>query len=339
MLSSERRSFAFEADPELARILRRLGSCLVVSTYRSGRVLVLRPTERDGELEQQGVDLPRPMGLAVEGGRLAVATREELVELETPVPGVAPEISRRHPTGAVDTHDVAFDGDDVIAVNTRFSTLDRLRDGAVEPLWRPEFVSERVPEDRCHLNGLALEDGAPTWVTALGATDEAGAWRGDRLGGGILIHVPSGETVLEGLAMPHSPRVFDRSVYFLVAARGEVCRADPVRRTWEVIARVPGFARGLARGGDHLFVGHSQVRWHHLFGDLPVAAGEHRAGVSALDLESGEIVAALRWVSDCEEIYDVQLAPLDAGGDVTPRAPRRRSGSADRRSGAPGAPR
>ena len=28
------------------------------------------------------------------------------------------------------------------------------------PLWRPPFISRLAPEDRCHLNGLAMEDGA-----------------------------------------------------------------------------------------------------------------------------------------------------------------------------------
>ena len=27
------------------------------------------------------------------------------------------------------------------------------------PKWKPYFISEILPEDRCHLNGLALENG------------------------------------------------------------------------------------------------------------------------------------------------------------------------------------
>lgn len=300
----------------------------MLSTYTSGVVLRLQPDAAGSSLEQTALEFERPMGLATDGDRLAVAAAEDLVLLdaaeqaftasaaESPTASAAAP-TRRHHTGRLDLHDVVWEGDDLWAVNTRYSCLSRLREGQLEVAWRPPFVSELTPDDRCHLNGLAVADGEPLWATALGATDEAGAWRGDRLGGGVLIHVPSGETVLEGLAMPHSPRVWDRRLFFLVAARGEVCCADPERRTWEVLARVPGFARGLARAERYLFVGHSRIRQHHLFSDLPVSHAEQTAGVSVIDLDSGEIVASLSYQSGCEEIYDVQLAALDSGkGDV-----------------------
>jgi len=299
-------------DPELPALLRQLERCLVLSTYTSGYVLRLRPDAAGTTLVQTAQEFERPMGLATDGERLAVAAAEDLVLLDA----AATTPPRRHHTGRLDLHDVVWEGDDLWAVNTRYSSIDRLRGGQLEAVWRPSFVSDLTPDDRCHLNGLAVVDGEPTWATALGATDEAGAWRQDRQRGGVLIHIPSGETVLGGLAMPHSPRVYDRRLFFLLAARGEVCRVDPQRRSWEVIARVPGFARGLARAGGYLFVGHSRVRGHHLFSDMPVNESEQVAGVSVVELVSGKIVAGVRFLSGCEEIYDVQLTAWKAGQDV-----------------------
>ena len=129
----------------------------------------------------------------------------------------------------------------------------------------------------------------------------------DRLGGGVILHVPSGEVVLQGLAMPHSPRLYDGRLYFTLAANGELCCADVEAATYEVVNRVPGFARGLARCGDYLFVGHSRLRKKHLFGDLPLVDTPHHAGVVMVHLPSGTIAGAIRYHTSCEEIYDVHV--------------------------------
>ena len=55
------------------------------------------------------------------------------------------------------------------------------------PVWKPKFVTDLVPEDRCHLNGLAVRDGKAKYVTALGVTDTAGGWRDAKATGGVLI--------------------------------------------------------------------------------------------------------------------------------------------------------
>ena len=60
------------------------------------------------------------------------------------------------------------------------------------PRWHPSFVSQIVPEDRCHLNGLAMVNGRPRYVTALGETDTPGGWRANKSSGGVVIDVDSG---------------------------------------------------------------------------------------------------------------------------------------------------
>ena len=263
------------------------------------------------------------MGLAVEGERMAVATKHAIVLLAND-PRLAASYPKQpetydalfvprsvHYCGRLAVHDMVWTPDGLLGVNTLFSCLFQLdARHSFRAVWQPPFISQLAPEDRCHLNGLALVEGEPRFATALGASDSAGGWRERKEDGGVLLHLPSGEPVLQGLAMPHSPRVFDGTLYALLSATGEVIAVDAERGHCEVVNRVPGFARGLARRGDYLFVGTSRIRKQHTFGDLGLA-GQREAfcGLSVLHLPTGAFVADLRYLRSCEEIYDVQVLP------------------------------
>ncbi len=179
------------------------------------------------------------------------------------------------------------------------------------PVWKPPFISCLTPFDHCHLNGLALADGRPRFVTALGTTDNPQGWRQDKLRGGVLMEVDSGDVLLENLAMPHSPRLVDGRLLVLNSAACELLEVDPERRTTDVICRLPGFSRGLAGAGDYLFVGLSELRHdHRVFGDLPIARTEGLyCGVICIHLPSGRIAGELRYLRTCKEIYDIQVLP------------------------------
>ncbi len=305
---------------EVPDILAFLKCSLAISTYQAGKVILL---SAEGEnLVQLARNFRKPMGLTVSGPRLAVATQYEVVVLED-APTLAPGYPARpghydalfvprasYFSGEIDLHDLAWGEETLWGVNTLFSCLCHIDDRySFRPVWRPPFLSALAPEDRCHLNGLAFAEGAPRYVTTLGTTDTRKGWQQDRLGGGTLIDVPTGEVVLSGLAMPHSPRLIDGALFFLTSADGALCRAEPESGRYEVIAQVPGFARGLARYGDYLFVGHSRIRKKHLFGDLPLAQKEHYAGIVLVHLATGRIAGAIRYHASCEEIYDVQVLP------------------------------
>jgi len=95
---------------------------------------------------------------------------------------------RLYVTGDIDIHELTYDQHQAVwIVNTRFSCLCTLdAEHSFVPRWRPPFVSALAPEDRCHLNGLAMVAGRPKYATALGATDHAGEWRENKAGGGVL---------------------------------------------------------------------------------------------------------------------------------------------------------
>ena len=115
----------------------------------------------------------------------------------------SPHASYPHPD--LHIHDVAFGAGGIWTVNTRFNCLARPSDEhTFEPLWRLRFITDLVPEDRCHLNGLAMRDGKPAYVTALAESNTAGGWREHKASGGVVIDFASGEIVIRGLAFSGS---------------------------------------------------------------------------------------------------------------------------------------
>ena len=203
-------SFHYTHSPTLPKLLWELRCTLVFSTYQAGKVIFIRATSPE-TIEQRALNFPRPMGLAVSDQRIAVATREEVVVLtNTPAAEDTYVQEKTYFSGEVDTHDLAWGKDGLWAINTLLSSMALTDEHSdFESQWRPPFVSDMAPEDRCHLNSMAMVDGQPEYVTAFGKVDTFEGWRENKVSGGILIDVPSGEIVLEGLPMPHSPRVYD----------------------------------------------------------------------------------------------------------------------------------
>jgi uncharacterized protein (TIGR03032 family) len=304
-------------------ILLGLGCSLALTTYQSGKVILVSPAA--DRLTQLPRTFPDAMGLAVADQRMAVATKEQVVVLAN-APELAATFPRKpgvydalfipraiHYTGAMAIHDMAWGRDGrLYAVNTVCSCLATIDDRySFTPQWKPPFVRRLAPYDHCHLNGLAMEDGRPRYLTALGTTDTPQGWRANKLQGGVLMEVESGDILLEGLSMPHSPRLVGGRLLVLSSGACELLEVDPVRRTSEVVGRLPGFARGLAAAGDYLFVGLSQLRHdHRVFGDLPIARADGLyCGVICFHLPSGSIAGELRYLRTCKEIYDVQVLP------------------------------
>ena len=197
-------------------------------------------------------------------------------------------------------------------VSTRFSCLCTLDpDYSFVPRWRPPFISALAAEDRCHLNGLAIVDGQPRYVTAMGQTDTPGGWRENKNHGGCVLDVPSGAVVVEGLSMPHSPRWHDGRLWVLESGTGSLVLADLSAGQSERVVELPGFARGLALWGPYAFIGLSKIRSTSAMDGVPLAArrDELKCGIAAVDLRSGRVVAFLEFQTAVEEIFDVQLLP------------------------------
>jgi uncharacterized protein (TIGR03032 family) len=199
-------------------------------------------------------------------------------------------------------------------VNTRFSCLATLdRESNFVPRWRPPFITELEPSDRCHLNGLGMVDGKPKYVTALGESNKMGGWRANKARGGIVMDVDTGAIVCRGLSMPHSPRWHGGRLWVCESGSGTLGTVDLNTSRYEAVAAVPGFTRGLEFVGDLAFVGLSQVRESAVFSGIPIterlAPEERTCGVCVVDLRRGETIALLKFTSGVEEIFAVAALP------------------------------
>jgi uncharacterized protein (TIGR03032 family) len=315
-------SFRSVATSTFASLLQRLGISLLVSTYQSGRLILVR-AENETTLNTHFRMFRSPMGVAVGNDRIAVGTEREVWDYRNQ-PAVAPRVEplgkhdacfvprKIHVTGDIRIHEIGFAAGELWIVNTRFSALCTLDLGSsFVPRWRPPFVTHLAPEDRCHLNGMAIIDNRVRFVTAFGTTNTAGGWREKKATGGVLLDVDSGEVVLSGLSMPHSPRQYDGRFYLLESGKGTIATADLATGHLETMAELPGFTRGLAFRGPFAFIGLSQVRESNVFGGIPLTerVAERQCGVYVVDLRNGETVAFLRFEGDVQEIFDVQILP------------------------------
>ena len=221
-----------------------------------------------------------------------------------------------HTTGDVDVHDIAQLADGrPIFVNTLFSCLATVDERhSFVPVWWPKFISKIAAEDRCHLNGLAMEDGRPRYVSAVADTDVPNGWRDRRENGGCLIDVDSGEIMTHGLSMPHSPRLYNHKLYVLNSGTGEFGEINRETGEFNPIAFCPGYLRGLAFHKWYALVGLSRPR-HKTFTGLPLdqALSDHKAdsqcAVYVIDLRTGDIVHWLRIDGLIQELYDVVALP------------------------------
>lgn len=311
----------FQHSPSFPDVLEQAGCSLLVSTYQAGQLAAVGVT--GGQLSFSFRRFDRAMGVAVAPDRLAVGGKTQVWTLRDHSE-IAPamEPAGRYDrcwlprssvvTGSISCHELAWGDDGLWVVNTAFSCLAQLDDRhSFVPRWRPPFVSALTAQDRCHLNGLAMRDGRPAFVSMFARTDEPGGWRENRNETGTVLDVASGEPVTTGLAMPHSPRWHDGRLYVLNSGYGRLEHVDVATGERAVVATFPGYARGLAFHRGLAFVGLSRIRETNVFGGAPIAAYHDQllCGVGVVDLRTGTTVATLRFENGVEEIFDVQVVP------------------------------
>ena len=317
------REVNYEYSNNLGELLRHLEVSLFFSTYQAGKLGLV--TVRDNNLDIAFHNFERVMGMAIDSQRMAVGGKDWVYFLQNDR-AIAKQIEpvgsydacfltrSGQYTGDVSIHDLAWGGKELWLVNTRFSCLCTLSNKFnFLPQWRPSFVSALVPEDRCHLNGMAMVKGMPKYVTVLGRTDTAGGWRDDKANGGCILEVPSSKAIAEGLSMPHSPRVYRDRLWVLNSGRGELTVIDPSGRLEKVIS-LPGYTRGLAFAGKYAFVGLSKIRETAIFGNLPICDrfDELKCGIAIVDLQTRKMISCLEFKQGVDEIYDVQISKFSA---------------------------
>lgn len=308
----------------LAGFLANNGIALAFTSYQSGR-LYLVGHGPDGKLSLHEAHYPKAMGVVGDQNRLYLGTLTQIVRMENVL---GPDqlandvhdkvfIPRNFQTvGDVDIHELGIrENGTIVFVNTKFGCLcEPSLTHSFKPVWRPDFLSQLVAEDRCHLNGLAMVDGRPKYVTAVSRSDAVDGWRDRRHDGGIVIDVETNEIMAEGLSMPHSPRWHDGKLWVLNSGSGELGYIDPKKKRFEPVMFCPGFLRGLAFHNGHAVVTLSKPR-HGRFEGLELDQKlkdkdtEAWCGVQVLNLANTSVAQWLRLDGPIIELFDTTVLP------------------------------
>ena len=337
----------YSVSPGLVALLHKHNISIALTSYESG-LLYFLGRNKDGGINIHKTGLPKPMGLSVDTheGRNALTLTcgyqimrfENVLQDNQAINNTfdACYVPRTvHLTGQLDAHDVGLDAaGQVVFVNTRFNCLATTSaQHSFEEVWTPPFITGHsggdapaegpalVDEDRCHLNGLAMQDGAPRYVTAVSRSNTIDGWRDRRGDGGVVIDVQNGKIVCEGLSMPHSPRLHNGQLYLLNAGTGEfgtvefgetTDEAADTKGVFKPLAFCPGFLRGLSFHGNLAFVGLSRPRYKRFEGldldqRLKDADSEAWCGIQIIDLTTGACVDWFRIDGKIGELYDVEV--------------------------------
>jgi uncharacterized protein (TIGR03032 family) len=318
------REFELTATRQFMPWLKEQQISLAFSTYQSGKILLIGHNS-SGDMSVFERTFERPMGLWSDGQTLLASSAYQLHRFVNSLDKgdsaddydrlYVPQVS--YITGDIDIHDIAMNNEgQPIFVNSLFSCLATVSETAsFKPLWQPAFITALQPEDRCHLNGLAMKDGEPAYVSAIAKTNVNGGWRDHRRDGGIIIDVNSNEIVASGLSMPHSPRWHNNTLWVANSGTGEFGSIDPATGVFTPLAFCPGYIRGVSFHKNYAVVGLSRPRNNKTFSGLALderlaAEGvSARSGLLVIDLTTGAIVHALYAEGFVTELYDVVVLP------------------------------
>lgn len=312
------------ASRGLADWLATHGISFALTSYQTGQLMLVGVLPK-GQLSVYQRNFQRAMGLWASSQRIYVSTIAQIWRLEN----VLKEDQRANmefdrlymprnaqTTGDLDVHEIGVDGNGhVVFVNTKFSCLAGFDPvDSFKPLWKPKFISKLAPEDRCHLNGLAMREGAPRYVTAVSRSDLVDGWRERRHEGGVIIDVETDRIVTEDLSMPHSPRLANGSLWVLDSGRGYLCRVDEKKGKIERVAFCPGFLRGLSFWRNYALVStslprDSSFRGLELEDNIKARDGEARCGAFVIDIRNGDLLHWIRFDGAVRELFDAALIP------------------------------
>lgn len=322
--STDKPQFEFLTSRQFTAWMTEQKLSLAFTTYQAGKLFLLG-TQPSGKLDIFNRTFERCMGLYVSSETLWLSSLYQFWRFENALePGqdyqgydrlYVPQMA--YTTGDLDVHDVALAKDNrPVFVNTLFSCLATVSETySFKPLWQPPFISKLAAEDRCHLNGLAMQDGEPCYVTAVSRSDVADGWRDHRQDGGVVIDVKTNEVILDGLSMPHSPRLHQGRLWLLDSGRGEFGYVDKDHGKFEPVAFIPGYGRGLSFINGFAVVGVSKPRNNKTFSGLQLDErlqeknAEARCGLYVIDLNTGDAVHWLRIEGLVDELYDVAVLP------------------------------
>lgn len=316
--------FDLHFDASFLNFLSSENISLAFSTYEGGKLMIVGPGNTEPVITER--DFPRCMALHVDNDQNIWLTSDIYIfQLENGLnDGQIYENGwdrlymprNAHLTGGVDIHEITVANDGfmygVITGHNCVARINHNDKGCFSPYWKPPFINNIITADRCHLNGICLEDGALAYATMVAKTREANEWKQHRNSGGIIMDMRNNEIVASDLCMPHTPRIYEGDLWFLEAGKGYLCRCDQKTGEVERVLWRPGFLRGLHFYKNFAFICSSAPR-DETFDGLPLDEelgkrnADPRCAVDIIDMTSGELACSAHITGFVREIYDVAI--------------------------------
>ena len=299
---------------------------LAMSCYQTGQLLFFS-SDRNGEVTIHDNNFGHVMGLTHNENSLHISTFDKVIRFDKDPEtscSLSPDSYRNTvyrpvkvwEVGDIDVHEMDIDkAGDLLFVNTCYSSVSKISDQHLfETVWKPPFISELKPEHRCHLNGMCLINGELSYTSAISTADEPDGWRGRRTKTGVLIDTKRNEIVIDGLSMPHSPRMYNNSLWILESGKGFLQKVNPESYARENVAFCPGFLRGLSFHKEFAIAAMSLGRDDGFEGleiDKPLKQNgiKPQCGIEIINVNSGNTEAWIRFEGSIREVFSVEALP------------------------------
>ena len=263
---------------------------------------------------------PHPSGIAVADERVTVASTRnpnQLVHLRPAAAEGRPLVPVQtvfHP-GSLYLHDLAYVGGVLHGNAVGQNAVVRLDRERAERVWWPKAIETEAGPDfsrnYLQLNSIAAGPSVASSFYSASA-ERISARRPGHLnfpvdGRGVVFSGRTREPVVTGLTRPHSARLHEGELWVESSGYGEVGVA--VDGKLQVVARLPGWARGLAFHRHVALVGTSRVipRFRSYAPGLDLDRSV--CGVHAIDTRTGETLGSLIWPQG-NQVFAVEAVPV-----------------------------
>ena len=155
--------------------------------------------------------------------------------------------------------------------------------------------------------------GEPRFVSAIARTDSKLGWKDYLKEGGIVMDVQSNQVVVDGLSMPHSPRIHNGKLWLLESGSGYLGYVDEKNNQFIRQILCPGFARGLTFFGNYALVTTSLPRTGNYYSGIPLNDNllfDHLTpicGVVLIDIVQRKIIGVIEFKEKIKELYDLKI--------------------------------
>lgn len=297
---------------------------IVCSSYKNGSVIILNGDETINNICYNSFAENRPLSMFVDNQNNLFVSNDLYIKkyvVEKLQDGdLKIMMKTAYFTSDIDIHDIFMKDNEIYFCSSLLNSVCKVtpkEDNNIKLVYTPDFITEKVVEDRCHLNGAALHNNQ-LYVSCVSNSNIYGGWKYNKRNGGLIINANNGQIILDKLTMPHSPQVYNNMLYFLNSGRGEVCKYNLDTKELTVITFIKGFLRGLSlftKNNSQLYglVTCSKDRHENCFRGLELEEliedyNDVRCGIYLLDLDKigSDAVIGNVFFDDHYELYDVK---------------------------------